>query len=204
VRRFCRSPIWIFGTALAVLILTATLSLRNWLEFESSHKAEQQSRSVLVSITHLYGLLRDAETGQRGYLLTGDNGYLSVYNRALPEIEGTLKALARTQRSSSQQQLEQSVRSKLDELAQTIRLRGSGDVARALEVVEGGRGRKEMDHFRVLAEQIAAENGEELARQRARVEAAANRLGAVATGGLAVTSLLLLVAILRLIRVQRR
>jgi CHASE3 domain sensor protein len=52
-----------------------------------------RSHSVLDQALNLHGSLRDAETGQRGYLLTGNQIYLRPYEEAMERIDGDLQSL---------------------------------------------------------------------------------------------------------------
>jgi CHASE3 domain sensor protein len=103
----------------------------------------------------LLSLLTDAETGQRGYLLTGDTGYLADYRGALPKIGRSLPALTRMPAAGAEdrKRLSALIAAKLDELAQTVRIRQQGDIASALAVVHAGHGngKQTMDEIRVVA-----------------------------------------------------
>lgn len=49
-------------------------------------------------------VIKDAETGQRGYLLTGDKSYLEPYNQATAEIDRYIKQLQELTRDNANQQ----------------------------------------------------------------------------------------------------
>ncbi len=94
----------------------------------------------------------DAETGQRGYLLTGEERYVEPFTEAqaaLPDEIAVLRALARDANSRANVEvIDKLTRQKIDELGQTIALRRSGDAAGALEVVRTDRGKAVMDRIR--------------------------------------------------------
>jgi signal transduction histidine kinase len=116
-----------------------------------------------LQLEALVSTLKDAETGQRGYLLIGDEGYLQPYQAARARLPGALAgidvgplevpsaALARIRTLSD---------AKMAELAETIALRRSGDVAGALAVVQTGRGKAIMDEIRATAAAAAARSQE--------------------------------------------
>ena len=84
--------------------------------------------------------MRDAETGQRGYLLTGRPAYLQPYAAAVASVNqrlATLRALGDDDPIARQRlaELERSVRAKMEELARTIALREAGQSEAALQVV---------------------------------------------------------------------
>ena len=80
----------IFIAEAILLALTMILVQRiGFAEVDGQKKME----SDLVSINHLYALgstVKDAETGERGYLLTGDKTYLAPYNAALTRIRAEM------------------------------------------------------------------------------------------------------------------
>lgn len=103
--------------------------------------------------------LQDAETGQRGFLLTGDQAYLEPFNRAAVSTPRTLTELRRlTAGSPAQQarvrQLGPLSNAKLAELAQTVDLERKGRRQQALAIVMSGRGRELMRQVRVLVRAI--------------------------------------------------
>jgi signal transduction histidine kinase len=113
-----------------------------------------QTIDLLSDTDTLFGLLKDAETGQRGYLLTGNPSYLEPYQMAERDIEqyqGRLERLA-SQDSTSQGRtgrLRVLIRNKMAELKQTIVLYRAGKRAEALEAVETDRGKHLMDQIRL-------------------------------------------------------
>ncbi len=77
----------VFALALFILAAIAYLSNRNWQEYAST-RAEGQAASQAVRVNErLLGLIRDVETGERGYLLTGRSDYLVPYHQALASID---------------------------------------------------------------------------------------------------------------------
>jgi len=125
------------------------------------------NEQVLVS-------LLDAETGQRGYLLTGQESYLSPYDDAVARLPPVLDRLDRLAAALPQQQAaiarirQLSVR-KTDELAETLRLRSTGGPAAALTLVDSDRGKQVMDELRSVQAGITGQVGEQLDSQRTEV-----------------------------------
>jgi signal transduction histidine kinase len=110
----------------------------------------------------------DAETGQRGYLLTGNEQYLGTYRRARAQVQGELDDLRRLAdddgplSNARVDSLTFAVGQKFDELAETIALRQAGNQAGALQVVDSGRGKESMDQARRLAALLERHEGGEL------------------------------------------
>jgi signal transduction histidine kinase/ActR/RegA family two-component response regulator len=141
------------GLILIVLALNAGLSAWNLRRIAEDERRAAHAHEVVVAIADTLSLLEDAETGQRGYLITGDPVYLEPYDAALSSIGDALRRLeALTADSPSQQSLiaavEGHVASQLAELAETIRLRRELGFAAAREVVDHGIGRREMEAIR--------------------------------------------------------
>ena len=125
----------------------------------------QHTRQVLYELEQTESLLLDAETGQRGYLLTGDAKYLTPYNDAVTEIDSHIATLARaTQDNPSEQanveQLRTYTHEKLDELAKTLALYRAGKATEARAVVLTDRGLIAMENVR---QTVAAMESEEAA-----------------------------------------
>src|SRR5664280_588179 len=96
--------------------------------------------------------LSDAETGQRGFLLTGLESFLEPYNLALTLLPGDRATLRRLAVHPDQQRnldtLGPVTTQRLDELAQTLALKRAGQADAAAEIVRSGRGKLLMDRLR--------------------------------------------------------
>jgi CheY-like chemotaxis protein len=122
----------------------------------------QHTHLVITSLDSLFSTLQDAETGQRGYLLTGKSQYLAPYEDAVAQTGGALEKVAALTRDNPSQQdrlaaLRRHAEAKLAELKQTVDLRRSGDTASAIAVVTTDRGKTEMDAIRTQLELMQQE-----------------------------------------------
>ncbi|MFZ0660375.1 MAG: CHASE3 domain-containing protein [Candidatus Binataceae bacterium] len=123
-------------------------------------------------------IMKDAETGQRGYLLTGDEKYLAPYLRALAEIKDNLQRLQRISEKSNGEALPPDemaslnglVDGKLDELRESIALRHTRGLDAALAVVNTDRGKHLMDSIRVKIAAIISREDSALAAANAHAE----------------------------------
>ena len=147
---------------------------------------------------------QDAETGQRGFLLTNNERYLDPYNTALDTIPAKIQEIGELTSDNPAQVrrlpiLKQHVDAKLAELKQTIDLRRSQGLDAALAVVNSDRGKVAMDAVRG---QLSAMSREEAVLRAKRLEEMNNAYGtALLSGVLAgILGILLTIAIGVLIR----
>ena len=101
----------------------------------------------------------DAETGQRGYLLTGDEKYLTPYTNALSAMPSRLEALRKAAAQSlvstqDVDKIDQLISAKLSELAETVHLKRQNRDQEALAIVRSGQGKQIMDELRNTCGQI--------------------------------------------------
>jgi PAS domain S-box-containing protein len=152
------------GFALMLLLLAInTVTTRHQLAIQLDSQAwVAHSRMVLLELAKTESLLKDAETGQRGFLYTGDPKYLAPYQSAIHEINSHIDRLAQLTADNPQQQarvatLRQFSDAKLNELAQTIALYKSGKTDAAKAFVLSDAGLKKMDDIRSLIGEMGRE-----------------------------------------------
>ncbi|MEG3972910.1 CHASE3 domain-containing protein [Microcoleus sp. T2B6] len=160
------------GMAVALLIFNATTSYRNTLKLVENERRVGHTHRVLTELEATLSTLKDAETGQRGYLLTGEERYLEPYHSAIARINEQVVELQQLTADNNRQQqrirnLKIAIDSKLAELEGTINLRRQQKLEAALREVKSGRGKQIMGGIR---QQIATMTAEEtqLLQQRAR------------------------------------
>uniref|UniRef100_Q02D29 histidine kinase n=1 Tax=Solibacter usitatus (strain Ellin6076) TaxID=234267 RepID=Q02D29_SOLUE len=171
-----------------VLVVIIGFSYRQWQQYRQSNQSAVESERVQDEVNGLLAAMLDAETGQRGYLVTGQERYLEPYRRATQAIPGRLanleSALAgRPNETANLRRLNQLVELKLAELRRTIELRRSAGLQPALDVVLSDQGQRTMDEIRALV--LALESRESAVRAAASAEgeAAAQTALLVTTGG---------------------
>jgi PAS domain S-box-containing protein len=121
-----------------------------------------RSRRVVQELRNTESLVKDAETGQRGYLYTGKVDYLAPYHLAAGQVDSHLQRLSAEIGDNPAQQAEAAnlrvlVHQKLDELAQTISLFQSGDAEGAKALVMSDHGFRVMESIRSLIKQMEQE-----------------------------------------------
>jgi len=145
--------------ALALVLLISVLSLREWMSSRDSAVQIDEARRVLDLNSALLSLMKDAETGQRGFLLTGGEEYLKPYEAAVagaPRALANLNGVARSSPALATRldALRTAIRGKLDELRETVDLRRQVGYQAAMNVVGTDRGERAMADIRRLAGEI--------------------------------------------------
>ena len=150
-----------YSLALAVLAVNALLVATSLRTIDRSNEQVDRSRGLIAELDRTLSLLKDAETGQRGYLLTGLEDYLRPYQAAEASLDAALVGLRSFASGEVQQarvaDLAGLAAGKLAELKQTVRLRQQGNGDDALGIVRGGEGLGLMRRARDVAAEIRAE-----------------------------------------------
>ncbi|MGD1086512.1 MAG: PAS domain S-box protein, partial [Verrucomicrobiota bacterium] len=161
--------------SLAILAAAGWQSAQSLRAVEEGDKSVARAYSVIQDFDRLISALKDEETGQRGYLLTGDERYLEPYEAALSQVQINLAGLKQmaTGNAAHHQRLadiEALILEKEAVLKQTVELRRSQGLPAALEIVKTDHGKNLMDQIRnqvaeaqedmnrVLQSQAAARN----------------------------------------------
>jgi PAS domain S-box-containing protein len=150
---------------LIVLVLLAinTAVLRHQLAVQVGNQEWfSHSRRMAQELRNTESLLKDAETGQRGYLYTGKLDYLAPYSLATTQIDSHVENLAALAGDYPRQQTQVAhlrvlIHQKLAELAETISLFQSGNAVGAKALVMSGQGFQTMESLRSLVSQMEQE-----------------------------------------------
>jgi methyl-accepting chemotaxis protein len=163
-----------FAVALAISVVIGGISYRNTSQLVESAEWVTHTHQVLEDLETLVSTLKDAETGQRGYVITGEERYLEPYNAAAGTVEQVLKDLGKLIADNARQlrrldALEPLIANKLAELKETIELRRNKGFDAALQVVVSDKGKKIMDEIRKLIAEMKSEENDFL-RERSNQE----------------------------------
>jgi CHASE3 domain sensor protein len=128
-----------------------------------------ESSAIQAELSGVFRDLTDMETGQRGYLLTGDPAYLQPYTDAKGRIETNFDSLRarlanRQHEQSLESQLETLARSKQAEMEHTISLRQQGYRRRSFKLVDTNEGKDYMDEIRRIASSLSSAESSNFAR----------------------------------------
>jgi PAS domain S-box-containing protein len=193
----------------AFLLALGVSAYRSTAALLRAQAERDRQQALLLELENTLSLVQDAETGQRGYLLTGDEDYLAPYRRAARERGGQLRALAERVGDGPEQrrrlaELSALIDAKMAELGRTVGLHQAGRRQDALRVVTGGEGREAMQAIRrTVADMDADARGRLRASTGRQDELAATTPRWVALGS-ATAALLVALAHLALARALAR
>jgi len=156
------------GAILLVALLVAG-SFWAFNEIEDAAGARSHTRIVLRSVDELFSSLKDMETGQRGFLLTGDEAFLEPYSRAIGTIGAQQQELRQLilvpEARHHFDALTPLIEAKLAEMAETIAMARKGETVAVQTRVRVGRGMQLMDSIRAEVHSIITlQEGVEQAR----------------------------------------
>jgi CheY-like chemotaxis protein/CHASE3 domain sensor protein len=183
VRRTVRllPPSTLIGFMVAILAvsLIALFTYRALIVRRSAATRVTQTLSTIQELESLQSTLIEAESGQRGFLVAGEERYLEPYTRARAELAGRIRSVqGRIDGSPSQQarfdRIQQLTSEKLAELTETIALRRAGKAEEARAVMLSDRGRVAMDGIRGAIAEMEAEERQILNRRETEWDAAAD------------------------------
>jgi PAS domain S-box-containing protein len=202
VQRFSALTPGVLAGFLAIVTVLAGaryVGLANLRTVDASRDAVAHTYAAKAALEQLLATLIDAETGERGFLVTGDRSYLEPYDgarRAIAAHFDTVRSLTADNREQ-QTDLDQVVvlaDRKLEELAEAIRQRQNSGFEAAQRVVRTNVGKHTMDEARGIVARMEARDDALLAQRTA--QAARSYRTAVATGWTSTGIALLVVGML--------
>ena len=182
-----------FALLIALVVVNAIIAYRNLDILHGIDQQVTQTHNVLTALQELLSAVKDAETGQRGYVITGRSSYLQPYHEAVAvvqERQDRLKHLAggRALTPERLQELDYLVTQKFAELDKVIDLKNWDDLLNtqwaetlkflplfgdkganmAVEEVDKDRGRDLMMKIRQQIDDMAAEEQTALVEEKDR------------------------------------
>ena len=178
---------WVaLGLAAMFLLSGIGFSLRTYQQIAVTFSAQRHTLLVINTAADFLSALKDAETGQRGYVITGNGDFLQPYLAVRDRIPARLEQLQQLAkadaRADSLQELTPLVIAKMAELAQVIELREAHASAEVLQLVSSGRGKRLMDSIRTQMQAFADVQASELARQEADYQESLRKLLSLVVG----------------------
>jgi len=195
--------------SLAVVLGVALLSYRSSKAMSLAQNQRDLTQNIVRGNAALLSTLKDAETGQRGFLLTGEIRYLEPYTdavAALPQLLQRLESATapRSEQNRRLQRIRQLVDEKRAELKATIDLRQAGRPADALAIVETDKGKAYMDEIRALCAAIEQNEQSRLLQAEAAAQQSATNLRDISVGGSVLLAAFLLLSTVTVFRGMAR
>jgi PAS domain S-box-containing protein len=162
-----------FGSVGLLIVLVALLSFWLFRQSEDADRWQRHTFRVLEKSNGLLSSLKDTEAGQRGYLLTGDKGFLAPYLEVRDSIPSQLAELRRLTQDNPVQKrrldvLDPLVEAKLLEMREVLALYGGQRAEDALKILRSGSGKRLMDEIRAELNDFDRLEGDLLERRTAR------------------------------------
>jgi CheY-like chemotaxis protein/CHASE3 domain sensor protein len=159
--RFAMEPRTFTGflVAIAAVVVIAVLSYESLRATENTAESLAHTAEVQAQTESLLSTLKDAETGQRGFLLTGREAYLAPFLDAKHILPGEFSGLAALIGDDPGQRtrletLKALATEKIDELTETVELKRAGQTDAALNLVLSDRGKNTMDRIRAVTDEM--------------------------------------------------
>jgi methyl-accepting chemotaxis protein len=168
------------GFAISIVLLAAigAIAYRAINALTSTSYTVTHTHQVLERIARLLIEMENAETGQRGYVITGDESYLAPYQSGIAAVDAIVKELRELTIDNPHEQrrldqVEPLIVAKLAELKRTVEMRRSVGFEATQKVVVGGEGKRAMDDIRAVLQQMQDEENSLLMQRAKEVEASA-------------------------------
>jgi signal transduction histidine kinase len=166
--------------AAVIVLLNAWWALQSVRTLATNADSLAHSWQVVHQVERVLGSAVNAETGERGYLITGMDNYLEPYTTARRELPGELDRLQSLISDNPGQQgpirdLRASLDRRLEILEKAIAMRRRGGPDMSAAPLLSGTGRIEMDHVRALCDAMEAEEDRLLAIRRASTDSSTQR-----------------------------
>jgi len=163
-----------FGIVLLIFTIVGAIAYRSVTQQNEAANWVAHTQEVQNQLSRLLSNLQDAETGQRGYVITGEDSYLAPYKEGSAQAQDNRRHLAELIRDNPRQvaraeALAPAIAEKLAELQKTIELRKTHDFAAAQAEILTSSGKNAMDTIRNIVQEMDAEEHQLL---RSRVDLA--------------------------------
>ncbi len=142
-----------FATAIGLILIAGLLAGAIALNASNAQRQVEEAFTVRAAARDLLDIAQDAETGQRGFLLTHERSYLEPFEKAQEEAAATLRRLQELVHDYPGMHLrvdraDQLLAAKLEELRRTIALADAGNMDEAVAIVRSDEGKQLMDDIR--------------------------------------------------------
>jgi signal transduction histidine kinase len=163
--------------ALGFVLLGSVVGARSYL-IESQRDSNDAVRAAFALDNRLVtalSLAQDAETGQRGFLLTGEEPYLGPYRSAVSALPGELEAIGEAVASNPARRaqfeaLRDAIGDRMTEIDEAIAFYRAGNASEALALIRTNRGKATMDRVRSVVAEMRRDDSADLQQRLAATE----------------------------------
>jgi adenylate cyclase len=143
----------------AVILAMLGIAAGAFVYQQRGNEAVRHALAVESLLGRVMSAVQDAETGQRGYLLTGDENFLQPFKEGRTSVNHQIARLHDLLQDDDEQRVELDalillIRQKLDELGATVELHRRGDAEESRSRVRQGHGRELMDEIRAVVRRM--------------------------------------------------
>lgn len=197
------------GAAVLLLIAVGFYCQQSIVEMKRASDSRAQARQIIIDIHEVASLLKDLETAQRGFILTGKDKYLEPYRHAKPLIGKHLKELEAMSASHEQIQksfslLKQLIDLRISDIEEGIEIRRKRGFEPAVHLILTNKGKNYMDQIRRLTAEMERDTISDIAEHNADVEQTVKVATQIVTAGSVISVVMLMVALFALHRNQKR
>ena len=137
---------WLNVAAAALFATGLVTALLSLLIVSSTRRTRAEDNATMVASERLLSTMKDLETGERGFVITGNEAYLAPYNSAENQVDGDLAGLGTT--SQERSELRMRVAEKREFAANVVATRRGGSEAAATGLILTGEDKASMDKVR--------------------------------------------------------
>ncbi|MGE5526188.1 MAG: sensor histidine kinase [Rhodospirillaceae bacterium] len=197
-----KKPLFNVGVtaALTILVAIGLAAFINMRDAEESSRRIVHSSRFVAELEELLSQLKDAESGQRGYVITGNPAFLEPYESATRALPGLIKSLTEMAAGNESHRdrviaLGELVSQRYVLLRTAIKLRRDGEAPEAIGRVVGGPGKRIMDDARSLVASMKKDEEAQLEHWTRHWESTSRTTVATMAGGSTLAMAFLLVAL---------
>jgi len=193
-----------FGLALVILVIIGVVAYQSIQKLTVTAGLVTRTHEVLATLESVLSTIKDAETGQRGYLLVGEDRYLEPYVASQKAIDQELKDLremtkdnpTQLRRTETLETLVRGKEGKYAELDETIAVRKdpAQGLDAALKIVRTDKGKQVMDDIRKIIAEMKAEAEARLKERTTEADVNARNASLTIIGGTIVAFIVLALA----------
>ena len=148
-RVFDKGVLAMLALLLALIIANGVVEYHNVRDLQEARQKVEDSERAQAALQRALAVLQDAETGVRGYVITGDTTYLDPYHTALAEADARFaeldRALGAMGHANGMPELRGRAREVMEKLGSILAARQAGGFYSAREVVRAGGAKASME-----------------------------------------------------------